>query len=1664
MNKFTKDILGSRLPRTAIAWLLTLVMILGLFPATMITTVSAAESDDLPVGNSLTEEQANDLLQDRVGKSLIEIALENEYYHYDTIDMCGGNSHLQGICVDDELKYMYFSYTSSLAKLDMETGEVVASVGGFGQGSFGTEGGAHLGCLAYYDGWVYGSLEYKSPGAKFFVAAFDTSKLTEKGMDIKSDTFSDGGVTGILLKEPTEDFRDPLDTTIFTGQDSDGHATNEANNGHAFACSGIDGVTFGTYPGDNSGKIYLIVAYGVYAFRNIDRYDNTYNVLRFYDVNDFWNSEMHEPTGTQNIRFTYERGLSKEYTEEEVLAAEKTLFVYTGNTNYGSQNLEYEQDTGNIVLYTYDNTDGFGNNMYVVDGSKSPETKILELGQNNTLSDPEQQAYAKAIADAYSTDANGDGVISDDERLTGEVAVLKCVCGNEASHSPATVGDAEWGTTGVKKADQPICSTNFHKSSTTGIAHIGATTEKGRVVDYFYIADGSGSKGTSATLCKRTTNANGTYSWTTLSTPAPDDIPPAGADATPIVHWTMDADSLNGDGTLTDESGNGHGGYFQNITSVAGVDGEEGGALYFDGTADALDVSRVWMNDEGIANLNNEIDKEITISFWVKSAGNVETTYTGFWSPILGLYTTKTANGAPARYLLAAEFRSPDVVMEMNNYPSDKWPTDIRTYTGTSLADGEWHHVVMTVDDTIESGSDLSGGEDGSQYRRIYVDGVAAKNDRAAYPTSDLLSFIEDFEIGGEPYKAWSDTNVRGRFSGAIDDVQIYNVAFAASDVSRLYKAETNTGNGLAIPVTDYTVGLADAEDVKIEVENAGELSGVNGLGLSAVTIDGNVITLDGDALCKLGLGEHELTVMFTNGSKVINVTVEDDREWFTPAAISFEKSSPANVVIKATELFGTPVSVKADGLIATDYTIEDNTITIQAAYFMQQQPGTVEFTVANEAGETQVVTVYVTNSEKFYPILYYKMDGADITDGMLKDYSGAGIDAIVNDATASADGKSLFFNGYQDTDVQRVYLDEAGVDYLNEAIDNAATFSFWFSSDRITGNYMSVMGLYGENAVPSMMAQFRDSGGERPGVGETTAPSVVNTPSGVKTYNTSFVSGGSVTMNNAWHHMVVVYDGDNTTATVYLDGTAVGTGTAASGVLANIEDFQIGGMVNNWYYNTTMTERQQNLPSNYYGYLDEVKVYNTALTADEVTALFFLDQDGSTLPKDKTGESALRSISLSEDPDTTYDVNEDFDVTAADGNPIKVTATYGNGTTKTIDLTADMVSGFDSRLAVEDQKVTISYTESGITYALTYTVDISKTLESISVSGLGTKYYVGDTLDLTGAKVIKHYNDSTTETVDLTEDMVTNFDSSKSGTNTITITCDGMSTTVDLTILSPTFIGGGGSSASYAITTPATTGGSVITAKSSAAAGTAVVFTVSPDAGYTLQSIVITDASGNTVPYTVSGSEYVFVMPNSKVIINAVFHAGCNGGTDCPSAKFTDVSVNDWFHAAVDCMVEKGIMAGVSSNTFAPGVTTTRGMIVTMLYNLESKPAISGNAFKDVHAGEWYADAVNWAAGTGIVSGYGNSSFGPKNAVTREQLAVILMAYAEYKGYDVSGRADLSGYTDSSNISSWAETAMAWAVDSGIISGKGSGILDPSGEASRAEVAQMMKQFLELN
>ena len=152
--------------------------------------------------------------------------------------------------------------------------------------------------------------------------------------------------------------------------------------------------------------------------------------------------------------------------------------------------------------------------------------------------------------------------------------------------------------------------------------------------------------------------------------------------------------------------------------------------------------------------------------------------------------------------------------------------------------------------------------------------------------------------------------------------------------------------------------------------------------------------------------------------------------------------------------------------------------------------------------------------------------------------------------------------------------------------------------------------------------------------------------------------------------------------------------------------------------------------------------------------------------------------------------------------------------------------------------------------------------------------------------------------------------------------------------------------------------------------------------------------------------------------------------------------------------------MTGVSDTEFAPEATTTRAMIVSILARLEGVESAQAAGFADVDDNEWYATAVNWAANVGVVNGYEDNTFQPNTAITREQLAAILMNYAACIGQDVSARADLSAYTD--QPSTWATDTMSWAVAEGLISGVTNDELRPQGNATRAQVAAILQRFLE--
>ncbi|MCR4724767.1 MAG: carbohydrate-binding domain-containing protein [Clostridia bacterium] len=176
----------------------------------------------------------------------------------------------------------------------------------------------------------------------------------------------------------------------------------------------------------------------------------------------------------------------------------------------------------------------------------------------------------------------------------------------------------------------------------------------------------------------------------------------------------------------------------------------------------------------------------------------------------------------------------------------------------------------------------------------------------------------------------------------------------------------------------------------------------------------------------------------------------------------------------------------------------------------------------------------------------------------------------------------------------------------------------------------------------------------------------------------------------------------------------------------------------------------------------------------------------------------------------------------------------------------------------------------------------------------------------------------------------------------------------------------------------------------------------------------------------------------------------------------FNDVDEDDWFYQAVKYVSENHLMAGTGVN-FEPNTVTSRAMLVRILYRLAGEPEVSSaNPFSDVADDQWYTDAVIWASDNDIVTGYGGGLFGPTDNITREQFVTILFLYAQLKGCDTSAAADISGYADASSVSSWAEAPMRWAIAEGLITGRSATTLAPSGNATRAEAATILMQFVE--
>ena len=260
-----------------------------------------------------------------------------------------------------------------------------------------------------------------------------------------------------------------------------------------------------------------------------------------------------------------------------------------------------------------------------------------------------------------------------------------------------------------------------------------------------------------------------------------------------------------------------------------------------------------------------------------------------------------------------------------------------------------------------------------------------------------------------------------------------------------------------------------------------------------------------------------------------------------------------------------------------------------------------------------------------------------------------------------------------------------------------------------------------------------------------------------------------------------------------------------------------------------------------------------------------------------------------------------------------------------------------------------------------------------------------------------------------------------------------------------------------YKITLGDTENGTVTVNPTAAKAGTTVTITPVPDAGYQVGTVSVTDRFGQAVAVDQQADgTYTFVMPDGQVTVEVTFLQD-----EAPDLPFSDVTESDWFYDAVTYAYENGLMDGVGMGLFAPNSETTRAQLVTILHRLAGQPAPSGDSgFSDVETGTWYTDAVAWAAQNGIVNGVSDTQFAPGDDITREQLAVILYRYATYQGYDVSQRADLSGFVDAGTISTYAQEALSWANAQGLVLGFEDDSLRPQGNASRAQIAAVLMRF----
>ena len=254
------------------------------------------------------------------------------------------------------------------------------------------------------------------------------------------------------------------------------------------------------------------------------------------------------------------------------------------------------------------------------------------------------------------------------------------------------------------------------------------------------------------------------------------------------------------------------------------------------------------------------------------------------------------------------------------------------------------------------------------------------------------------------------------------------------------------------------------------------------------------------------------------------------------------------------------------------------------------------------------------------------------------------------------------------------------------------------------------------------------------------------------------------------------------------------------------------------------------------------------------------------------------------------------------------------------------------------------------------------------------------------------------------------------------------------------------------------TPNGSISADRDEAREGSIVTITVTPDDGFVLDELTVTDSKGRPLPITaVGGNRYTFVMPAGGVEIHATFTDGSDTG-------FVDVSADKYFYDAVMWAVRNGITGGVDATHFAPYASCTRGQLVTFLWRAAGEPKAKNaeNPFTDVKAGTAFYQAILWAAENEVVNGYADGTFKPNAPITRQQAAAILWRFAKAQEVDVSVGEDTNilSYADAFDVAEYAIPAMQWAVGAEVLQGNGDQLL-PHGTCTRAQMVTFLYRFL---